>query len=35
MKEVHNSIIEDFMHNAVLEVYLLLRTIQLIKFANK
>lgn len=35
MKEVYDSITEDFMHNAVPEVYPLLRTIQLVKWANK
>ncbi len=35
MKEVYDSIIEDFMHKAVPEVYPLLRAIQLVKWANK
>lgn len=35
MKEVYDFITEDFMHNAVPEVYPLLRTIQLVKWTNK
>lgn len=35
MKEVYDSITEDFMHQAVPEVYPLLRTIQLVKWGNK
>ena len=35
MKEVYDSIPENFTHQAVPEVYPLLRTIQLVKWANK
>jgi hypothetical protein len=35
MKDVYDFITDDFMHEAVPEVYPLLRTIQLMKKANK